>query len=559
MATGGRDLEARASEVTPRRERQRLRDAAAIGIVSFVVLLPMRGLWRHPGAPMEEGFMLVFPEQVLRGAIPNRDFLHLYGPGSLWVLAATFKAFGTSMWSERGVGLVQLLALIAAVYALARPWGRRVAVGGACLTAVIILPPAGLTAMAWVGGLALGAWAMYAVVHERPLLAGLLGGFALLYRPDLVIAITLGFAVVVGVLDRAQRRRLLIGGAVGVSPFLVHVALAGLGHAFYGMVTQPVFQLRAGRRLPLPPSWTSLDGFLQGAEEVNPAKWPWSWPPKAPQLTLWLALLLLASMTLLVAGMRVRGRDRRTVRGRALLVMGAFACGLLPQAAQRPDSTHIAWVSAFTIGVVPVAIAELLRRWRPQLHAGRRLVLAAALPALCLLVLVPHFTYRLYTDLVIQTFGRHREVYTIDNMGRSFYYGRRDAVDAVTEMLPVVDRIAHEGDKLFVGPGDLHKTPYSEAFLYYLLPQTDPGTRYIEMDPGVANRDGSGMADDLAASDIVILSSIRDDWTEPNASRDVGSDESTQVLARDFCLVGSYGKGLFGRGLYELYQRCDRR
>src|SRR3954468_15218247 len=136
-------------ETAPRRPA--LRRWLPIGIVTVVVLLPLRGLLRAPGPPMEEGFMLIFPEEVLHGAIPNRDFLHLYGPGSLWVLAAVFKAVGTSMWSERAVGLVQQLALIAGVYAITRPWGRRVAVGGAAITAVMILPPAGLTAMAWVG------------------------------------------------------------------------------------------------------------------------------------------------------------------------------------------------------------------------------------------------------------------------------------------------------------------------------------------------------------------------------------------------------------------------
>ena len=107
-----------------------------------------------------------------------------------------------------------------------------------------------------------------------------------------------------------------------------------------------------------------------------------------------------------------------------------------------------------------------------------------------------------------------------------------------------------------MGTGDLRKTPYSEAFLYYLLPQLRPGTRYIEMDPGVANADDSGLAGELATSDLVILSSIRDDWVEPNGSRDFGSDAPNQVLQRDFCLVHSYGTGLFGRGLYELYRRC---
>src|SRR3981189_2370506 len=92
--------------------RPRRRDWLAFPRVLVVVLLPMRGLWRAPGPPMEEGFMLVFPEEVLHGAIPNRDFLHLYGPGSLWALAGTFKVFGTSLLTERLFGLAQQVAIV---------------------------------------------------------------------------------------------------------------------------------------------------------------------------------------------------------------------------------------------------------------------------------------------------------------------------------------------------------------------------------------------------------------------------------------------------------------
>ena len=63
-----------------------------------------------------------------------------------------------------------------------------------------------------------------------------------------------------------------------------------------------------------------------------------------------------------------------------------------------------------------------------------------------------------------------------------------------------------------------------------MLPELDPATHYIEMDPGVANAEGSGLADDLASADIAILSSIWDDWDEPNDSRDIGSAEAERVL-----------------------------
>jgi hypothetical protein len=70
------------------------------------------------------------------------------------------------------------------------------------------------------------------------------------------------------------------------------------------------------------------------------------------------------------------------------------------------------------------------------------------------------------------------------------------------------------------------------------------------MDPGVANAPHSGLAQQLASADVVILSKIWDNWREPNNSRTVGSDEPVRVLASHFCHVGTY------LDLYELYHKC---
>lgn len=529
--------------------------------VAVVLVLPLRGLLRAPGPPMEEGFMLVFPERVLHGDIPNKDFLHLYGPGSLWWLAAVFKVFGTSLWTERLAGYAQQVALVGAVFAAARPWGRWLAAAGAAVAAIIIVPPIGLTALAWVGGVALGLWAMVAVTRDRVVLAGLLGAGALLFRLDLVVAVGLGFLVAARALPRARRLRLLAAFGAGLSPYLVHLAMAGPGNVWQGMVVDPLFNLRGGRRLPLPPSWSHFDGFLQRAGQLNEPPWPFPAPHSPSQLTLWLGLLLAAVVVLVAVGRRAARRDRTSMAAHAMLVLGVFCVGLLPQALQRADTTHLAWVSAVPIGLLPIAVREVLDHRRASgasARAAYRPWIAAATPFVLLFVLVPHFTLRTYADATAQTFGYHRQSYTIRHGDRVFYYGRKDAVDAVNAMLPDIDRLKRPGDRLFVGTGDLRKTPYSEAFLYYLLPDLPPATYYIEMDPGVANAPDSGLDRELANSDIVVLSSIRDDWEEPNDSRKFGSDAPNQVLARDFTKVGSYGTGLFGHGLYELYVKRSR-
>ena len=541
-----------------------LRRAAPIVPIAVLCALPLVGLWQAAGPPMEEGFMLVFPERVLDGDVPNRDFLHLYGPGSLWVLAAVYWLLGTTLAVQRAVGYLQHLGVAFGAFALLRPWGPLVASTGGAVAALVVLTPSGLSALAWIGGVALALWALHAGVEaldappgsrawRRHLwTAGLLGGAALLYRLDLVVAVAGSMTVVWWWLDRSGRSRLLVSFAVGLSPYLIHLALAGPGDVVRGMVIEPVFELRGGRKLPLPPSWDDFDGFLQRAGTLDEPPWPLPAPRGPVQLNLWLAAILVSTILLLVAGARCAraGRPR-------LLAMALLASGILPQALQRADSTHLAWVSCVTFAFLPAALVELApARWRRV--PWRATIPAAAVPALILLVAIPHFPLRYYGEAVAQTFGHRRNAASMERGDRIFRYARADAVEAVNALIPLVDDLTEPGDRLFVGPGDLSKTPYSEAFLYYLLPELEPATRYIEMDPGVANAEDSGLADELRSSDVVILSSIRDDWNEPNDSRLTGSQEPNQVLAAEFCLVASFGDGLFGRGLYEVYRpRAD--
>jgi hypothetical protein len=315
------------------------------------------------------------------------------------------------------------------------------------------------------------------------------------------------------------------------------------------MVLDPVIYLRGGRRLPIPPNPYKLEGFLQRSGDLYQMHWPLPNMPTATELTVWFFLLFAAAALLLLTGVRLVRRAPTSLRARVLLVVGVFCVGLLPQGVQRTDSAHFAWASCVSLGFVPVAVYELLgrrRRW-PGVRARQ---LTAGLGVVVLLVLlIPHFFGRSYLDYSYQTFGARRLSFRVHYNGRTFYYGRRDAQAALQKLFPDITRLSKPGDRLLVGTSDLRKTPYSEAFIYYFFPELRPGTYYIEMDPGVANREGSRLAHDVASSDLVVLSSIWDRWDEPNDSRKVGSDRPNQVLRRLFEQKGDYG------GLYQLWVR----
>jgi hypothetical protein len=548
----------------PASSNTRRREVAALSVIALLFALPLRGLLRAPGPPMEEGFMLVFPERVLHGAIPNRDFLHLYGPGSLWALAGAFKVFGVSLLTERLFGLGQQLAIVFGIYALGRRWGRTLAVSGAVTSALIIIP-FGLTALAWVGGVGLGVLGLAAGLEARgrpddaagdrsgrrwALISGLLLGVAVLFRLDLVIAVGLSTFALVRGMKRSRVQRLLAGMIAGIAPYAIQLATAGVGNSVRGMVLDPVFHLRGGRGLPIPPPWSHVDGFLQRAGLLQQLSWPiWS-PQASQQLTLWFFLVLGVAVFMVAEGWRAVRADRGSLRARTLLVGALFSLGIVPQALQRVDSAHFAWVSCISFGLLPIALFDFVRRAAPRVPV-RRLALGAGAGVLALVILVlPAFTATRYADYTLQTFGAHRHSYAIRHDGRLFYYGKEDRATAANLVIAAAAHISHPGQRLFVGPADLRKTPYSDAYLYYMLPDLVPATYYIEMDPGVANAAHSGLAQQLASADVVILSKIWDNWSEPNDSRKVGSDAPVQVLARHFCHVGTY------LDLYELYRKC---
>ncbi len=163
--------------------------------------------------------------------------------------------------------------------------------------------------MAWNGGLALTLWcAVFAVrstysTGRRQLtseaVAGVLGGLALTYRPDLILAVA---AIIVWLLATKRRawRATGIGMVVGLVPLWVHLAIAGPRAAWQGMVVDPVVHLRAGRELPRPPSWDRLDGALQAIAESQP---PWWHLPHLPRIA--------GDLPVVLRDARRHGRARR--------------------------------------------------------------------------------------------------------------------------------------------------------------------------------------------------------------------------------------------------------
>jgi hypothetical protein len=216
--------------------------------------------------------------------------------------------------------------------------------------------------------------------------------------------------------------------------------------------------------------------------------------------------------------------------------MALFGAALVTQAVQRPDTAHLSWVTGVTFPFLIAALCEVLDT-RSAGTSTRNRWLALAPTAVILVAIIPFYPLRTYADVTGQSLGYHAFGFPIRNGDRVFYYGDSKLAGQAQQ---VVDRLradAEPGDRLVVGPYDLSKTPYSDAFFYYLFPNLRAGTRYIEMDPGIADAPGSGLAGELRRADWLIQSDVWSGWDEPNDSVVAGSDEPNQVVEDHFCLV----------------------
>lgn len=499
----------------------------AIALTAVVALL-FGSSFGSPGAEMDEGTLVAYPEFVGQGLVPGGDFETFYGPGEPYLVAGVFEVLGASVTTERVVGLAFRLAIVLSIFALVLPWGRAWA-AAAGLTSALVMLPLGLSALAIFGAIAfgLGGLALLHLARGRarhgapsPTLAcagGLACGLAIAFRPDVVVAIALG---ALPLLWRADRSTLAwFGGsaAVGLLPTLVWLGVVGPDDL--SRLLDDLTDSREGRRLPLPgPSSADGQVLLAG---------------------------LIVTAGLLVSGFRGRRDPDPGSTGRAavLLSLGLFAFALLPSALQRADDAHILPFGCVALaGAVPLLAEELRRRGDrrlglPVIGAG----LAAALAAGAMV----HAAGPTVRDRVL---GGGGEAADVEVAGRSFPITSAAHAADLNAMLAQLEADAEPGETVFTGPKDLRRTEYADTFVYFMLPELEPTSFYTELNPGTADAPDSGLADELRAADWLLLTDRYRDLDEASADVPPGSNEPNQVVASEFDVVARSGS-------YELRRR----
>lgn len=470
-------------------------------------------------APQDEGILLVYPDLILRGYLPYRDFAPLYTPGGFYLLAGLFRVFGETVSVERSLAVVYWFLIVLAIYLI----GSRVSRLTATLAATSALaylylfrapgahPHFGAFAcMLFSLVLASKATIESGSVEKRAiLLAGIIASTTLWLKQDLgVIAI---IATLVGIrptnLQRVQR--FLIGVAIPITGLAIFAIFAGPKEVLDSVILDPI-RSAPGRFLPLRQSW-DLD--VVGT-----------------------CIAVQCVIAVLIRGAQVPSQLSWLARSMATLSAGYSASML-----HRTSPGDIGYLGFLVVSLSVVSVSILLQQidmsWRHRNLALLSFFVVALAP-------IPIRSFEGYGD------GRVRQSWiSLDGRRVPYSIVEESQNSDLQKLLNDIERKSQSGEGFFVGPRDLRFANYNDTFIYFLLPRLRPVSRYLEMNPGCANRSDSGLTQEISRANWLILTTRYNAWSEPNASIVPGPEEPNTLVRNEFCLQSHYGDWL-------LYRRC---
>ncbi|HVP58382.1 MAG TPA: glycosyltransferase family 39 protein, partial [bacterium] len=252
--------------------RRGLSPGAVTLLIVLGALIYFASFMRY-GLAYDEGYLLDSVERILDGQVIYRDFHHTYAPGSFYLVAALFRAFGQNILVERWVFVVLEALKCGLAFLIVRTVTRsRLAYLAPVLAALAPGP--------WhkVFFPAFGFLALYAVLDALRrgsrwfLAAGVVIGVSAVFRQDVAVFAVVGALLALGIevaLSRqgpmpglARLAWLALGVAVTVGPVCIWFASRGaLGAMMHKLTVDGVLD-NMTNRIPYPSlaARTGVDG-----------------------------------------------------------------------------------------------------------------------------------------------------------------------------------------------------------------------------------------------------------------------------------------------------------
>lgn len=474
-----------------------------------------------PVDAIDESFILVGADRIVKGEIPHKDFSSEYPAGQYYMLAAFFKLFGTSVTAERAYDILTKSLLSIIIFLIIRLLSStKLALAGWVMSLVWIMhnsAPAysGYPCLLsiYIGIYLLLLYMKYQKDHYVVSSAVFIG-ISVLFRHDLGV-----FTVIVIIAILLVRRMMKVeswrplvlfitGGLMIGLPVIVFIVInADVRAAINDLVIIPLTYLQH-QTLPYP----------------NLSRWSlpfYIFPP---------AILIGAIASIILIR---RNRDDRDAY--AILLISFIGIFFFDRIRMRPDTKHLLSVALTGILIAPVLLNKLLKELSLSTLQKKVVYL--------LFIIVFGITLSRPVEVIHRILSR-TSGYIIHDLNPDIERARYNHVsEDIKSAVSYIKANSSNDDYIYVGVKNHDKFVFNDLLIYFLA-ERNYASRFHALNPGVqttASIQKEMINEFKGNSPRIIVLGYRT-WNEPNLSAiDTKVDLLDNYIATNFEFKKAYG------------------
>jgi len=517
-------------------------------LVAFLYTFPV---YNKYWAPFDEGIITVAAQMLLKGEIPYKDFfIVMYPPGQIYVLAAIFKIFSSSIIAGRLYAVSVSVVSTMLVFAMTRMLTKNPAISffSYILALTSFSPRLGAIPTPIWPGVCLSLLSIYLFMRylENPgpfsaFAVGILDGIAIGFRHDIgifaFIAIFSSLSIRV-FRDRAFRDVIsfLAGVIIAVFPWVTYFVMSSASKDLYDSLIGFTFIHQKLAAIPFPKPCLDLNAIFHGSLHfININQF------YIPIIVYGVVAILLA------AGIYKRSRyDEKT--SLSLLTILVFGILTFNQARIRTDPAHLLTVIGPAIVLSGFILYDTFSaRAGDRFKSTSKYMVSALILMLFALLLVKNidkYVKNAYTKVY-----KSKIIKTVFDKGA--IYLPAEERDEVLDTIKFIKANTGPSDRIFVGNAVHWKDDFGGSLILYYLADRLPATKYYEFLPGLITKKDvqEEMAESLEKHNVKLL--VLQDIELPKVNiEDIPVEKRIldDYIRKNYVQVEKFGK-------YNIYKR----
>ncbi len=474
-----------------------------------------------PVDPIDESFILVGADRILKGQIPHKDFSSEYPAGQYYVLDFFFKLFGISVTTERVYDiLIKSLLSLCIFFIIRFLSSSRYALAGWLMSLIWIMngPYPAYSVYPSMLFIYISVYCVLLQMKEQKnyylVLSAVLVVISILFRHDLG-----GFTAIVITIVLLLRRLVRVEAWTPLVLFVVSGIVAALPVILYFVIYSDV-EAVLNDLILIPMT------YLKHQTLFYPSLSRWNLP-----YYIFPAIIVIGTIVAII--LIIQKKD--DTKAYALLLISIVGVFCFDRIRMRPDKAHLLPVALTGILLAPILLDILLKelfitKWQKRV-------------SFAVFVIIFGITLSKPIEVITMILSRSN-YYIVNNFSPDFERAKYQYVSGdIKNVVSFINRNTSKDDYIYVGVKNHDKFVFNDILIYFLS-ERNYASRYHTLNPGVQTT--RKVQNEMIAEfkrnrpRLVVLGSRT--WNEPNLSGiDTNVDLLDNYISDNFELKKTYG------------------